>query len=390
MAATGTVTDRVGDRLLAFGHPFLGLGAASFPMASSEILTVVPNQASSFKIGNVGAVVGAFDFDHPSGIRGLLGGVAPTTPLELRLHGETPRRMQVRIAQLPAITPSLVAITVIGSLGIDTGTAGSRGMDLEADFDLGAEGHLRIRQSFDGDSAAAQAALYLFAFTGYLLQNPLKEVSIEAIEVDLTPSRRPRMARLVGAHAARTLVRPGERSVLHLELVAYRGEPFRRQLEIQIPTGLPDGRYSLLVGDGVSIDGARLALEKTSPATFRQALELLGSLHSRRQVVVLGVHQGKGLSVAGEVLPLLPGSIRSIWGAASSGGAVPLELAVAQIEVVELETPVAGLVRVDLELEHREPLVAAPQGDSSGGQRTVSSPSEPPESGRQRHQGGGG
>lgn len=363
LAATGTVTDRVGDRLLAFGHPFLGLGAARFPMAAAEIVAVVPNQASSFKIGNVGAVVGAFDFDHAAGIRGLLGEVAPTTPVELRLHGETPREVRVRLARLPAIAPSLLALAVIGSLGNDAGSVGSQGIDLEADFDLGPHGNLAVRQSFDGPSAVADAAVYLFAFTGYLLQNPLEEVPIESIDVDLTPSRQPRLARLVGAHATRARVRPGERIDLHLELAAYRGEPFRRQLEIEIPTGLPDGRYSLLVGDGVSIDGARLALEKSSPVNLRQALALLGSLHSRREVGVLGVYRGRGLSVAGEVLPLLPGSIRSVWDAASSRSAVPLQLAVAEIEVVELETPVTGLVRVDLEVEHREPLVTEPGGE---------------------------
>ena len=40
-AGTGTVTWRKGNRILAFGHPFLQSGPAEMPMASAEILTVV-------------------------------------------------------------------------------------------------------------------------------------------------------------------------------------------------------------------------------------------------------------------------------------------------------------------------------------------------------------
>ena len=50
LAATGTVTERRGDEILAFGHPFLGVGPLSVPMATSEVITVLSNQMSSFKI----------------------------------------------------------------------------------------------------------------------------------------------------------------------------------------------------------------------------------------------------------------------------------------------------------------------------------------------------
>ena len=58
LAATGTVTEHSGDEILAFGHPFLGLGPLWLPMASAEILTVLPSNYNSFKISNLGPVVG--------------------------------------------------------------------------------------------------------------------------------------------------------------------------------------------------------------------------------------------------------------------------------------------------------------------------------------------
>jgi hypothetical protein len=110
------------------------------------------------------------------------------------------------------------------------------------------------------------------------------------------------------------------------------------------------------VGDGVSIDVARLAIEQTAPVTFGQALDLLGSLHSRRQLVALGVFAGQGLAVAGEVLPQLPASVRSLWGAAASSSAVPLQLAIAQQLEREMDRPILGAARIDLEVRRDGPL----------------------------------
>ncbi|MGB5659931.1 MAG: hypothetical protein WBO54_10660, partial [Thermoanaerobaculia bacterium] len=117
--------------------------------------------------------------------------------------------------------------------------------------------------------------------------------------------------------------------------------------------------------DGVSVDIARLEVEKTAPQTFPQALRFLRSFHSSRELVALGVFRGEGLSVGGEVLPQLPASVRSLWSAAPSTSATPLRLAVAQESVIELDQPLEGIVRVDLEVQREGPLKKEPaEGDS--------------------------
>ncbi len=361
MAATGTVTDRVGDSLLAFGHAFLGIGELAVPMATSEVITVLPSQFSSFKIANLGSVVGAFELDRAAGIRGRLGALAPTVPLRISVSGQRQADFELRLAHLPTLTPTLAAISVLGALDAATQAGGAQGLDMRAKLDLAEHGVLRVEQSFDGESAGIEAAVYLLAFAGFLTGNPMAEVELAAIEIELEQHPRPRLARLVEAHVSRTELRPGDRLELNLDLMAYRGELFRESIPIQLPTDLPDGRYTLLVGDGTSVDAARMAIERAAPVRFRQALDLLRGLHSRRDLVVLGVFGGPGLAVAGEALPQLPGSLRSIWAAAPSGSAQPLRLAVAQQSERRLAVPVSGLLRVDLEVRRREPV--AP-GDS--------------------------
>ena len=381
MAATGTVTDRYGDHVLAFGHPFLGgLGPMRVPMATAETVMLLSNQYASFKISNVGEIIGAFEQDRQAGIHGRIGESAVMTPMVVRIAGgagEKPREFHVRVADLPLFTPMLVGSSVLAGLESAVYTGGQQAIDLTARFRLARYGDLEIRQSFDGDSSSNDAAAFVLAFAAYLVQNPLERVQFESIEVDVKQSIEPRSATLVGANAGRTVVRPGESVDLNLDLVAWRGERFRRSLSVDLPEDLPAGRYSLIVGDGSSVDAARLALEPADPVSFPQALELMRSLHSRRDLLVLGVYGGPGLSVAGEVMPRLPASIRSLWSAAASGSATALRSTVAQQIRQELDFPVDGAVRVDLEVRRREPVsgegaerapqVETPQGETAKG-----------------------
>lgn len=366
LAATGTVTERSGVEVLAFGHTFLGLGPLSIPMASSEILTVLPSSFNSFKIANLGPVVGAFEQDSRAGIRGRVGASAPMIPYTLRVQGLRDQEFRMRLASVPQLVPALVAASTVGGISAASFSNGPQGLDLEATFRLGEWGELPVRQSFDGPDAANQAAAHLAAFAGFLTGTALERVEITGLDVSLTQSARPRLATLVGAHAERTVVRPGDTVRLNLDFKGYRDDTFRRGIEVTVPEELPAGRLIMLVGDGESADAARLTLEPAAPVTFAQALELLRSFHSKRDLVVLQIFRGSGLSVAGSTLPRLPGSVRSIWAAASSGSSRPLAVAVEEVEAESLPFPASGIVRIDLEVRRREPLVAA-AGDATAG-----------------------
>jgi len=359
MAVIGTVTDRYADQVLAFGHPFLGLGPIRVPMATAEVVTVLSNSYSSFKISNLGHTIGAFEQDRQAGIQGRIGQTAPMTPVTVRIAGVgvKPREYHARIADVPQFTPMLIGSSVLAGLDSASYTAGAQSIDLDARFRLRGHGDLRIRQSFDGDSAGTDVAAYVLAVAGYLVQNPLEQVAFDEIEVDVRQSPQPRAATLVGANADRTVVRPGDTVGLSLDLVAWRGERFRRSMQLTLPEDLPAGRYSLIVGDGSSVDAARLALEPSAPVTFPQALDFLRAIHSRRDLMVLGVYAGPGLSVAGEIMPRLPGSVRSLWSAAASGSATPLRSTIAQEVREEVDVPVDGAVRIDLEVRRRDPVV---------------------------------
>jgi hypothetical protein len=86
LAAAGTVTMRDGDRIYAFGHPFLSLGSSDMPMSECSVVTVIPNVNNSFKLAVPGQMVGSISQDRASGIFGLLGQSPKMIPVKINLH----------------------------------------------------------------------------------------------------------------------------------------------------------------------------------------------------------------------------------------------------------------------------------------------------------------
>ncbi len=360
LAATGTVTDRIGDRLFAFGHAVFGVAEISMPLATSEVVAVIPSALSSFKLANSGAAVGTFERDHTYGSLGRIGEVARTVPLVVRVGAPVERRFVLRLAEVPQFLPALAAISCLGSWEVAAGTGGTKSVDLGLRVDLAGRPALALAQSFEGQSATGDALGYLISVLSYLSQNDFAPLTIRGIEVDVRLARERRAATLAIVRPSRTRLVPGEALDLQVDARAWNGETLRWSERILVPAGLPDGKYSLLVGDGASADAARLALAPAPPTSIEQALGILSTLHSASDLVVLGVLPGAGLSTGGELLPRLPGSMRSIWGATGTKTAAVVRNTIVQNEVRRHDRPLSGLLRLDLEI--RRPSVPPDAG----------------------------
>lgn len=350
LAATGTVTERWGDRLLAFGHTLAGLGETEVPLAGAEIVTVLPSTFSSFKISNAGEVAGAFGRDHPFGALGELGAPPRTVPLAVHVLAPVRRDYSMRLANVPKLLPALAAVSSLNAWDVTFALGGVRGVDLALEIGLAGRPPLHLEQTFDGTGAGAQAITYLAALVGYLADNGMGTLQIETIDVSAALRSETRAASLQTVRPSVTVAAPGEEIALQIDLLGYDGVPLRWSESVRLPRELAEGRYTLLVGDGVSADGARFGLAPSPPVRLDQALAVLGSLHSAADLTVVGFVPSPGAARGGELLPRLPPSLRSIWGAAGTRVATPVKNAVLQVEARRKDRPISGLARVDLEI----------------------------------------
>lgn len=352
LAATGTVTDRIGDELLAFGHQFLGAGPMAVPLSTAEVVTVIDSVNSSFKLSNVGEIVGTWVDDRRAGIYGRIGPLPKMMPLTVTVVAEGERRYQMRLADVPRFTSSMIATSLLGALEANAWRSGQLGVDLEATFELEGHSDVTVRQSFAGEGAAGQAASYILGVSSFLFDNEIEKVVAERIDLRVSPLAESRPMALLAATPERTVVAPGERLRLYLDFLSYRGEPQEETLEVELPATLQAGRVTILVGDGASIDGARATLEPAEPRTVEEGIALLARLHSRRQLVALVVTPDRGMVVAGKPLPRLPGSVRSWLANTATAATTPtLRSAVVGEAEKDLRRTAGGLLRLDLRVE---------------------------------------
>lgn len=352
IAAYGTVTDTHGDTVLSMGHPLYSLGPVRYPMATSEVITVFASRADSFKISNLGQVIGAFDQDREVGVHGRLGLAAPMIPMTVRMRGLAEREYHMEIVDLPLLIPNMIAVSAFGALETAAYASGPHGIDLEARFEIEGHDDLVVRQSFDTPQAGVESVLYLVSFGGFLASNSLADVQIKSVDATFHQVDRPRTATLVGAHADRLVARPGETVRLLLDLQAYRGARYQETATITVPATAPDGRFVVFIGDGTSMDGVRGTVERQAPETFEQALAYLRTFTPRNQLKIFGLLPRPGLAVAGDVLPQLPASMRAIF---AGGGPVgtPLGLAIVLEKDQDIDRPIVGFQRVDLEIRRK-------------------------------------
>jgi len=353
MAAVGTLTDRQGADVVAFGHPvFGGIGPVRFPLAGAEVVTVMPGLAESFKIANVGTAVGSFLEDRSAGSRGVLGPVPPMTPLAVKVFpsdGGAPLDYHMDVTSEPLFRPILIAVSTLGSITAAGRDQGAQSMDISARFALRGRPELRVEQSFAGGQAAIDAALQVMQYAVYLAFNDFEPVEIEGVDVEVHLYEEERRTRVLAAWPERRKVAPGETLGLYVELEDYRGERRRRHFDFPIPADV-SGRFYLMIGDGGSTDAAYAKLEKTQPETLSQGLEQLRRRRSTRNLHLFGLDGGSGISIGGHALPDLPGSRRALFGAAAD---TALPWRIVGEKVIALDRPAEGMVRIDLEVERR-------------------------------------
>lgn len=259
LSAVGTVTEVLGDRVLAFGHAFFAQGEIDVPMGPAYIHTVVSGVMDSFKLGSAirsdparsdSVAVGSLWRDESVGIAGRIGGKSSTIPMTVHVQhkgaGED-RTFRYNIVRHPMFTPLLVAmLTKDACMGW---------------HDLPKEHTLRYQTEVDFGKLGKYAAANLSSDNGVrdltsdlvrpisaMLNNPWsKPPPIESISVRVTIEPQTRTAELVELKLQGRVFRPGETIRGELTLDPFRQARQRMSVTFEVPADLPEGNYQLTV-----------------------------------------------------------------------------------------------------------------------------------------------
>lgn len=256
LGAIGTVTYVDGERMVAFGHPFMNKGTSDYFMHNSSIFTVIPSRNIPFKLGSVGAEIGAIDQDRGAGIAGIAG----TTPAFTALHAlardrdtGSERNLNVRMIRDEALLPTLAATTVYNAVSNALDRRGEGSVELT--YTLHPENpaqkpFTRSNLYWSKTDIAERSVDELYNVVKILGQNRFEAYPLRSIEVDLDVTKDRRTAQLLDATASPMVVSPGDTIAIRARLQPFRGEIFYKDLTFKVPKDQPYGDMALEVRGG--------------------------------------------------------------------------------------------------------------------------------------------
>jgi len=313
ISANGTVTYVDGNKVYAFGHPFLSAGPISVPMSSAYVISLLPKLDTSIKLAFPVDVVGAFQQDRSTGIFGTMGDKPDMIPVSLDVRSSTnaTNHYNVQVANDRYLTPILMNYAVVNAI-----TASERGIG-EMTLSVTGEVHIRNNESvklatvFSGDgNGPSMATAAAVAPIQYLVTGGYEGLIIDKVEFQIVSTDRKTLATLDRITVDRNEVRPGETLALSALMREPNGQTFIERYSVLIPPGLPAGTVQLLVGDGTTMTGIELKRSPSGiPMDLPTVIRELNKLRRNDRLYVRVLSNQPGVVIRGEEMPSLPPSM---------------------------------------------------------------------------------
>jgi hypothetical protein len=342
LAAAGTVTLRDGDRIYAFGHPFLSLGSSDMPMTETSVVTVIPNISNSFKLSVPGRMVGSISQDRASGVFGMLGKAPKMIPVTINLHTSRDRKetYSYEIASDSFLTPLLLNITVFNTITSSERALGDSTLSLKGEIRVRGQETVQIDRRFSAANSAILAAGSIASPVASLLTSGFDDVQLDGVTLDISSTDTKYAGTLERIALDRTEVRRGEKIEVQAYVRTESGKQFVQRIPVQIPEDAALGQLLVFVGDGGALQEGSAA-KAFVPQDLGQLVRAINTVKKSDRLYVKLFRITPGAVIGTSELPNLPPSVVATLNSdRTSGGYTPTVLSA----VYEKELPPAEFV----------------------------------------------
>jgi len=315
MAAVGTVTEVIDDKVFAFGHSFLGYGQIDLPMATAKVHTVIATTRSSYKMASAEKIIGAIRNDQFPAISGLIGTDAKLIPTKITVTRynqyelENERTYNCQLAVNTFYTPLVLQSALIGSATMQGPLPPEHMLKYKATVEI--EGFDTI--SFENISCEAGFREFTGEAAGVvdlLINNPYKSLDINSLSFELVIVPKNINSIITDLNLSDSTVTPGETIDVSVIVQPYLLEKKLHQLKFTIPNDLQPGKYEITAGGGYEYENF---LKKTVPHRFKlqditsMVDALRNILKIRRDTLYLTMTLPTGgVTIENNELPYLP------------------------------------------------------------------------------------
>ena len=314
MGATGTVTHVEGGRVYAFGHPFLNMGPTTMPMTRARVMTVLPSLDSSMKIATLGPMIGTVSQDRSTGIAGTMGDGPAELDVTVTLKSDraADRRMEFKVLHDQTLTPLFAYVAVLNALAGFERQSGVLTVETSGEVSFGSAGTVTIDDVFSGETAASAAAAAATAAIGMAATNEFRPALAERLSVTLRVREVQEYTTIERVWLDTVRPRSGATQTLNVMLRDYRGATQTVTMPVTLPAAA--GAVTLLVTDAAGLSALEdRELRPGKPSNWSALLTKMNGVRRNNMIYVRMLSSSAGTVVAGDTLPALPASVRSVF-----------------------------------------------------------------------------
>ena len=355
MGATGTVTEVVGNKIYAFGHPFYNLGPIQFPMTRAYVHALLPSLTASMKIATTGDVIGTVSQDRATTIAGTLGSAPAMIPVKLSLQSDRgfKKTFEFQVVHDQVFTPLFTYAAILSTLGSYERETGAASFSIKGTMSVKSHNDIQIEDLFTGDRAALNASASVMAPLTFLLGNDFELVDIQGVDLTIDSTEQPRTATIERVWVDGVHAKAGKTLPLKVLMRTYRGEEVVRTVPVAIPANAT-GALQVMVSDGSRLAQweRREVRQPTEPRSVPQMIRALNTARKNNRLYVRLLAADAGAVVSGEPLSALPPSVLGVLEAdRSAGDFVPLRSATLGEWDLPVEYAVVGARTLTINLD---------------------------------------
>lgn len=356
VGADGTVTHIDGDKIYAFGHRFLSTGTSEMPFTRSEVIALLPNLASSFKISAGRDWLGTITQDGNAAIAGVIGKRAPMIPVSIAIDGSSRRTSyRAEMIQSATLSPFLLQMILFSALDGTERTLGSSTISVRGEIALeGGLPPLKIDQVFSGDfNTPVVATLGAVAPLTYLMQSSAEVPRIRSISITSGAVETRKIWQIEQVSVSKREARPGEELDITVALAGEGDRMDVRKLKYQVPIGAPPGQLQVTVADATTTNLAEnrslLMLGARPP---KQLVNILNSLRGNSSAYLRVWRQDSAYTMAGVDYANLPAGLSMLLARAQQTGTLTAQgTKLAEMEIGLKDAVVSGSKTIQVEVK---------------------------------------
>jgi hypothetical protein len=316
-SVAGTVTYRDGNKIYAFGHPWLSAGPVQLPFSKATVLSLLPNLNNSFKIAAPTQLVGCITQDRSQGLFGTVGILPKLIPLTINLKSSRNKleTFKYEVANDRILTPLLMNFTIFNTITSNERALGESTLQVQGKINVKGQPEIKIENLFSGEANSQLfASLAVVQPLSYILGSGFDNIDVESVTVDITSVDEKRTVTLDRVWVDRDQVKAGETVILSAFLRAANGGEHVEKIPLDIPPDMPVGSLLVTVADGLTLTTVenRSLRQSFTPRDLDQLIRAINNIRKNDRVYVRLQRPEPSVVLRGEEFSTLPPSFGTV------------------------------------------------------------------------------